>query len=166
MSNETLSVLTSTTSLLISIAVFWVAFSQMKRASAKVKLDLYNRRFNIYQITLDYYFSLWNDPYPTVTEKSFLFTKAFRESKFLFKDNDNVYKTLEKIHKKGAKIRFYKEYKYEMEHNLTKDKLDLDTLHKESSEALLELENDLIALENYIQKYIQFNSTSGWSLFK
>ena len=161
-----MSVFTSTTSLLVSIAVFGVAFSQMKIASAKVKLDLYNRRFNIYQITLDYYFSLWNDPYPTVTEKSFLFTKAFRESKFLFKDNDNVYKTLEKIHKKGSKIRFYEKYKYEMEHNLTKDKLDLDTLHKTSSEALLELENDLMALENYIQKYIQFNSTSGWSLFK
>ena len=51
----------------------------------------------------------------------------------------------------------------------SKDKIQTSVSGDAISEIVIkyiELENDLIALENYIQKYIQFNSTSGWSLFK
>lgn len=40
---------------LLSLATFVVGYSQMKIASAKVKLDLYNKRFSVYLAALEYY---------------------------------------------------------------------------------------------------------------
>jgi hypothetical protein len=39
----------------VGVATLAVAWSQMRIASAKTKLDLYNKRFNVYLAALEYY---------------------------------------------------------------------------------------------------------------
>ena len=133
MDKNTITLILSITTVLISIATFSVAYSQMKIASAKTKLDLYNKRFNIYIAALDYYQATWYKSLEEIKEKSIDFTKSYRESQFLFEESDGVYETLGKIQRNGSQIYTYEEHKYEIENNLTRDRLDLDSidfLHK------------------------------------
>lgn len=152
--------------LVISLCSFWVAFVQMRIASAKTKLDLYNKRFSIYVTALEYYQSTWHDPHEKIEIEARKFTKAFRESLFLFDKNSGIQDVLKKIQQNGSTISFYEKYKYESENNLTKDKLDLPTLHEASNKARDEFEANLKDLEKQLDKYLSFKSIDGWHLFK
>ena len=165
MDKNTITLILSITTVLISIATFSVAYSQMKIASAKTKLDLYNKRFNIYIAALDYYQATWYKSLEEIKEKSIDFTKSCRESQFLFEESDGVYETLGKIQRNGSQIYTYEEHKYEIENNLTRDRLDLDSMHKDSTQARADFENNLKILEKQIEKYIQFTAVRGWTLF-
>lgn len=85
--------------LLISAVVAWIAWAQYKTSQNKLKLDLYNRRFSIYERTLNYYLAY------TATDRSdeFIdkcsadFIRAYRESVFLFGGASPVYQTLTTI---------------------------------------------------------------------
>ncbi len=165
MDKNTITLILSITTVLISIATFSVAYSQMKIASAKTKLDLYNKRFNIYIAALDYYQATWYKSLEEIKEKSIDFTKSYRESQFLFEESDGVYETLGKIQRNGSQIYTYEEHKYEIENNLTRDRLDLDSMHKDSTQARADFENNLKILEKQIEKYIQFTAVRGWTLF-
>ena len=98
-------------------------------------------------------------------EKSIDFTKSYRESQFLFEESDGVYETLGKIQRNGSQIYTYEEHKYEIENNLTRDRLDLDSMHKDSTQARADFENNLKILEKQIEKYIQFTVVRGWKFF-
>ncbi|MBI1623866.1 hypothetical protein [Comamonas suwonensis] len=150
----------------ISACSFSVSFLQMKISSAKTKLDLYNKRFSIYLAALEYFQATWHEPHDKAQEESRRFTKAYRESQFLFEKNSGIYEILGKIQQNGAKILFHKKYKYESENNLTKDRLDLSSLHESSMKAQFEFEENLKLLENQIGKYISFRSIEGWHIFK
>lgn len=152
--------------LVISLCSFWVAFVQMRIASAKTKLDLYNKRFSIYVTALEYYQSTWHDPYNKIEIEARKFTKAFRESLFLFDKNSGIQDLLKKIQQNGSTISFYEKYKYESENNLTKDKLDLSTLHEASNKARDEFEANLKDLEKQLDKYLSFKSIDGWYFYK
>lgn len=165
MDKNTITLILSITTVLISIATFSVAYSQMKIASAKTKLDLYNKRFNIYIAALDYYQATWYKSLEEIKEKSIDFTKSYRESQFLFEESDGVYETLGKIQRNGSQIYTYEEHKYEIENNLTRDRLDLESMHKDSTQARADFENNLKILEKQIEKYIQFTAVRGWTLF-
>jgi len=87
----------------------------------KLRLDLYNRRFDIYNRTMDLLHALevWN---PTSSEKQAhslqdsselekalkAFTKASRESQFLFDNESGIHKQLEEIHSDAIGIIGYK----------------------------------------------------------
>lgn len=137
----------------------------MRIASAKTKLDLYNKRYNIYLTALDYYQAIWHESYEVMKEKSILLTKSYRESQFLFKQVDGVYATLGNIQQNGATIVFYEKYKYDSENGLTADRFDLDTLHESSGKARTEFEKNLKLLEQQIGKYIKFQNINGWVFF-
>ena len=166
MCKDTITMIISLATILLSIATFTIAYSQMKIASAKTKLDLYNKRFNVYVTALDYYQATWHEPHEKIKEKSIEFTKSYRESQFLFDSNNGVYETLGKIQQNGAKIYAYEKYKYESENNLTKDRLDLNTMHESSVTALFDFEKNLHILEKQIDKYIQFKTITGWKFFR
>jgi hypothetical protein len=162
---NTITLILSITTVLISFATFSVAYSQMKIASAKTKLDLYNKRFNIYISALDYYQATWHKSLDEIKEKSIEFTKSYRESQFLFDESDGVYGTLGKIQKNGSQIYIYEQHKYERENNLTRDRLDLDTMHEGCTQARFDFEANLKTLEKQIEKYIQFTAVRGWKFF-
>lgn len=166
MCKDTITLMVSIATLLISLATFSVAYSQMRIASAKTKLDLYNKRFAVYVSALDYYQATWNESHENIKEKGNQFTKFYRESKFLFESSDGIYETLGKIQQNGSSIGFYKEHKYKRDNNLTDDIVDINTLHESSVNASANFERNLIELEKQIDKYIQFKTISGWRFFR
>ena len=147
---------------LIAVTVAW---SQMRIASAKIKLDLYNRRFNIYVAALDYYQSAWGKTEKNMTEAGSAFVRAFRESVFLFDRNDKVYETLDRIKNHGAAIGFNKNANLNENWPLKYDSSAMTMLKQRSDRAYEEFEKDLLLLEQQLQKYINFKTISGWRMF-
>jgi hypothetical protein len=94
----------SVLSLLFAGAAWWIN-------REKLRLDLYNRRFDIYSRTLDLLHALetWNPTAAEISARSLqdssgldkalkAFTKASRESRFLFDDESGIFKHLEQLH--------------------------------------------------------------------
>jgi len=148
---------------LISLATFTVGYSQMKIASAKVKLDLYSKRFNVYLAALEYYQSAYGKLDGGMRAKSVEFIKCYRESQFLFSDKDGVYDTLKRIMISGNQILVYEDTKAGLQTNISSEATHM--LHEKSVEARLSFETDLIALEDQMAKYINFKVVRGWSFF-
>lgn len=91
-----LDFITAILPILISAVVAYMAHSQLQTNRLKLKLDLYNRRFNVYQSALNYYLDL----YSKTTNKNRSenagrkFVSSYRESKFLFDEKSGVYDQL------------------------------------------------------------------------
>lgn len=164
MSKDTITLIVSIAAVLVSIATFSVAYSQMKIASAKIRLDLYNKRFAVYVSALDYYHSTWYESQDKIKERGNQFVKFYRESQFLFESGDGVYDTLKKIMQNGADIQYYEKDKYEREKDPTKGFPDSERDEKMMS-VRFDFEENLKTLEQKIEKYIKFKTISGWKFF-
>ncbi|EPF2489658.1 hypothetical protein ACSP9A_002188 [Acinetobacter baumannii] len=151
--------------IIISLATFAVAYAQMKIASAKTKLDLYNKRFNIYSLTLELYQAFYFKTFDEMNIKIIEFTKAYRESLFLFDKEDGIYDVLSLIQQSASEILSYEKLKYESDVNTSIISQDLSYKHEIALKALQNYEIHLISLEIKISKYIQFKTKSGWHLF-
>jgi hypothetical protein len=136
----------------------------MKIASAKIRLDLYNKRFSVYTAALEYYQSVWWGTLDDVNEKAHVFTKAYRESLFLFSSNDGVYEILSRIQQNGGAIRGYLQHKQEKNPG-TSDSDTTAVLHERNVEGRAEFEKNLNLLEKKIEKYLRFKAISGWRFF-
>ena len=155
----------SIASILVSIAAFSVAYSQMKISSAKVRLDLYNKRFAIYCSAVDYYISNCHDSHIKIKEQEFKFIESLRESRFLFEPHDKIHEILVEIHRNGCSIHCSKEYKYNKENNMIGDEETVQAFRKIEIKNRDAFGENLIKLENNIEKYIQFKTISGWKFF-
>ncbi|EPF65937.1 hypothetical protein [Pseudomonas syringae] len=149
-------------SFVTGVATYRVVRSQREIASAKIKLDLYNRRFNIYIAALDYHQTAWGKTEKNMTEAGAEFVRAFRESVFLFDDNDGIHKTLEKIKNLGTAIAFYKNCLASQTYPLRNDIEHMGVLKDNSDAAFREFEPTLLVLEQQLAKYISFSSVNGW----
>ncbi|CAI3949893.1 unnamed protein product [Commensalibacter communis] len=139
-----------------------IAYSQMKIASAKVKLDLYERRFNIYVTALNCYRALYKKQPEEIAKYTYELMKSCREAQFLFKEDDVIYEILTKMHRNGGIIEGYREY---ISQNANRSKVNSDIFHKDSVNALREFEKNLMDLETKIKPYIQFENVKGWTFF-
>jgi hypothetical protein len=149
--------------LAVSLSVGFIAYSQMRIASAKAKLDLYNKRFAIYAAALDYYWALWNE-HDSVTTLSPALTKAYRESQFLFAGADGIYEILGKIQQHGANAKLHHEEIKKLE---APPIGNLGSAHGHRRSRSIELsgyESELKKLERQIAKYLAFTSVAGWSV--
>lgn len=149
----------------VGVVALFVAIAQMRIASAKIKLDLYNRRFSIYVAALDYYQSAWGKTEKNMTEAGSGFVRAFRESVFLFDRNDKIYETLDRIKNHGAAIGFNKNANSSENWPMKYDSAAMIMLKQRSDRAYEEFEKDLLLLEEQLQKYINFKTISGWRMF-
>ncbi|WP_042132028.1 hypothetical protein [Pseudomonas monteilii] len=147
---------------LISIATLTVGYTQMKIASAKVKLDLYNKRFNVYLSALDYYKAAWGEDDEDFKEKGLQFIRCYRESKFLFDEKDGVFNTLTSIKDCGGPIGAYRKAKAEDQKT---GGSSASALHDRNDKAFDQLKNDLLVLETQMAKYIDFKVVDGWTFF-
>ncbi|MCW2065059.1 UNVERIFIED_ORG: hypothetical protein M2420_000378 [Stenotrophomonas maltophilia] len=147
---------------LVSITVGLVAYSQMRIASAKVKLDLYNKRFAIYVAALDFYIALWHDP-DSLSRLSPVLTRAFRESQFLFSGSDGIYETLRKIQQHGIKAKYHHEQITKIEAARGQEGSAAAQREKRDVE-LSAYEVELKELERRISKYLAFANVAGWTL--
>lgn len=148
---------------LVGVATLVVAWSQMKIASAKVKLDLYNKRFSVYVATLEYYQSAYGKVEGDMRAKSAVFVKHCRESQFLFDKNDKIFETLNRIMTHGNQILVYEETQSGAT-NFSQDTVYM--LQEKSVDARRAFEKDLLLLEEQLAKYISFKTITGWRMFR
>jgi len=145
----------------VGVATLAVAWSQMRIASAKTKLDLYNKRFNVYLAALEYYQYAHSDKRVELKQKAEKLTHAYRETKFLFNSKDGIYETLGKIQKGASIVRAYDEYRREGKYDMNREGM----LAKRNGDALLAMEKDILALEEQLEKYLSFHNVRGWTIF-
>ena len=145
----------------ISLVVAVVGYSQLRIASSKIKLDLYNKRFHIYETVLELFQELHHFEEEKIRKLELELVRCVRESKFLFDKKDGIYDLIQKIHKCNFKnSAYHRELAREKEDN---NKL-LNIMAKGAREACQEYEKHLSELEEKLEKYIQFTSRNGWSL--
>jgi hypothetical protein len=145
----------------VGVATLAVAWSQMRIASAKTKLDLYNKRFNVYLAALEYYQYAYSDNRVDLKQKAEKLTHAYRETKFLFNSEDGIYETLGKIQKGAGIVRAYDECRREGKFDTDRERI----LAKRNGDALLAMEKDLLDLEEKLGKYLSFHNVRGWTIF-
>ena len=85
--------------IVVSCGVAFIAWAQYRTNKSKLRLDLYGRRFAVYDKTL----TLYQAYYSKSSKSEFLqeslidFVRAYRESLFLFGRDSDVYKVLTDI---------------------------------------------------------------------
>ncbi|NSX08775.1 hypothetical protein HTX81_09320 [Pseudomonas lini] len=147
----------------VGLIALTVAWSQMRIASAKTKLDLYNKRFSVYLAALEYYQCAISEPRKELREKANKLTHAFRESKFLFDVKGGVYETLGRIQKSGGVVRVYDNF--QKDGNVYKHNNATADLADKYATALLDMEKDILTLEEQLKSYLSFYNVRGWTFF-
>jgi hypothetical protein len=131
----------------------------------KLRLDLYNRRFDVFSRTLDFYHALlgWE---PTELEKRTTslreseqlrlaqkaFIKASREAQFLFRDDSGIKTELEQIHKDSIGIIGFKRD--------TLPKLsgpDIIPFNEKCDACWKRFHESILSLEEKMSKYLDFH---------
>jgi hypothetical protein len=93
----TLKIVTPVATLCIAAFVAIIGFNQWRISREKLRLDLFNRRFDIYLRVLDYYGALLKEGGGPTTEQTVSFLKAVRESRFIFPKVSEVHRFLEEF---------------------------------------------------------------------
>ncbi|MBF8731952.1 hypothetical protein IRZ59_16060 [Pseudomonas guariconensis] len=145
----------------VGAGTFIVGYSQMRIASAKIKLDLYNKRFAVYAAALEYYQCVW-DKREGTKEKAAEFIKGYRESQFLFATSDGIYETLGRIMQNANVVVSSDEIKKQQGEGKPSKGSLAESLHRRAEEARLDLGKDLLLLETQMNDYIDFKVIEGW----
>ena len=93
-------------SIIISIVLVYVAIQQMITNRNKLKLELYNKRFEVYSSALTFGQELTSNELSSETHRDFINKKE--SSYFLFSNNQNIYKLLEEMHENSFKIQGFR----------------------------------------------------------
>ncbi len=137
----------------------------------KLRLDLYNRRFEVYSRTLDFYHALleWK---PTEQEKSETslrdspelrtaqraFIKASREARFLFDAVSGIQNQLEQMHNDSiAIIGYLRDFLPKLIGGPT-----FATENKKCDECWNRIHNGIPALEQKLSLYLDFHTLLNW----
>jgi hypothetical protein len=155
----------SLASLLVAAGAFWTS-------REKLRLDLYNRRFDVYSRMLDYVHALddWN---PTDAERAShslqdsadldrtkrAFIKATREAQFLFKDKSGVHKLLEQMHTDSFGIIGYRR---DIARNPGFVGPDALQAYNEFLKKLERMHASILPLEQAMSKYLDFHAVTSW----
>jgi hypothetical protein len=140
----------------VGVMTLVVGIAQMKIASAKVKLDLYNKRFNVYLATLECYQEIYGKDIVKYELKYDEFVKCYREAQFLFDKKDQIFEALGRIMKHSGDI-LVCDKKIRVS-----DEEAAIILNQKREEARLAFGNELMSLEKQLAKYISFKTVTGW----
>ncbi|MBE9490987.1 MAG: hypothetical protein IMY67_11875 [Bacteroidetes bacterium] len=97
---------------IMAIFLAYIAWQQMLTNKNKFKLDLYNKRFEIYTDTLKFYQELMTEEVTKSTHMNFINSKE--ASMFLFSQEPSIYKLLEQMHSESFKIIGFKKHGKEL----------------------------------------------------
>jgi hypothetical protein len=106
--NTTLGLAVPVLTVLIGASVALIACYQWKTNREKLRLDLYQRRFEIYLRVLDFHFAIWQQDEPKLDLLHVPFMKAFWESKFLFPEKSGIYDFLDDYNLRTSRVRVYR----------------------------------------------------------
>ena len=105
-----LRLLTAGAATTVAIYVAKISKLQWKTSQEKLRLDLYQRRFEIYLRILEFHLALlrWQDEPKLAELAEGPFLKAFQESKFLFPKKSGIHDFLRDYNDRAARVRAYK----------------------------------------------------------
>lgn len=141
--------------LIVSVAVGFIGWFQFKINKHKLRLDLYNRRFSVYEKTLSYfqsYYSRSHVPESTASSAS-EFIRAYRESIFLFGADSAVHKKLTELKDTlGFLIQFDEKFR--------SDPYDKDEykVWSEKKQSIADASTLMKALENDLLPWLDFRN--------
>lgn len=93
---------------LVAAFVAAITWLQWWTNREKLRLDLFQRRFEIYLRVLDFHMALWQQDEPKLDMLHVPFMKAFWESKFLFPKKSGIYDFLDEYNLRTARVRVYR----------------------------------------------------------
>ena len=93
--------------IIISIILVYVAIQQMVTNRNKLKLELFNKRFEVYSSALTFGQEVTSNECSTETHRDL--KKKKESAYFLFSDNQNIYKLLDEMHTKSFIIKGFRE---------------------------------------------------------
>lgn len=87
---------------IMSAFLAYIAWQQMRVNSKKLKLDLYNKRFEIYIDAVRFHQEIISGNLSNETHLKFINSKE--ASYFLFSDDSEIYKTLDELYSQSFKV--------------------------------------------------------------
>jgi hypothetical protein len=145
---------------LIAAIVAYIAYQQSLTARAKLRLDLYNKRFDVFRnclkLTHAFYDLKADEKVNEDFDKAYRdFVISFYESKFLF--DKNIYDTLKKIEEDLRNRSEYWKNKSAMDYAIRPL-----TIHMEKDETRqANIRENLLSLEDKMEKYMNFHTLDG-----
>lgn len=137
--------------IIIAIFLGYIAYEQMRTNRNKLKLDLYNKRFDIYSSALKFYQEITAGESSKTTRIHFIIHKE--SARFLFSNTPKIYNILDGMHEKSFVIISFKENSSEL-----KNSPDAFTkAMNESNEALKWFGGIMPELNKEMGKYLRFN---------
>lgn len=100
------------TPVLMGAFLAYIAWQQMLTNKNKLKLDLYNKRFEVYTDALKFYQELMGEEVSKNTHIRFINSKE--ASMFLFSKEPSIYKLLDQMHSESFKIIGFKRHGKEL----------------------------------------------------
>ncbi len=132
-----------------------IAEKQATIAGEKLRLDLFDRRFAIFNSIFGYYDAMisWTGTPEQVAARTRFF-HAYHESKFLFSSASGIEPLLKSLNEKGGKVIFFKEHPELFQSNPK-------FYHKKFEEVqdiqIRDFENGLLQLKDAIAPYLSFH---------
>jgi hypothetical protein len=154
--------------IIIAAAVAFATIGQWFVNRSKLRLDLYNRRFEIYSKTLDFFqMVLYYDPLKAIDDdrikyklRELDFIKSHRESQFLFSNKFKcVYQLLDEFRQKANRIVAYRELREQMRGQETPDQIK--KTFDEYTKDLEWVRNFIPLLEKKMAPYLNFQKVAG-----
>jgi hypothetical protein len=138
-----------------------VSLLQLKIANLKIKLDLYDKRFRIYQSVTDFANAKHDDEKLSEIEKKI--DISFRESHFLFKKSDLM--SMHVLAVKTKKEEIFKHLKRDMSAaEVLYDKESINKRKEEYEKNKESLHKLVVDFEKKISKYIEFRNINGFDI--
>jgi len=137
-------------------AAVFVSVTQQRTIEYKLKLDLYDKRFAVYTVALEFFQVTLGDDLDVGKSKSVEFVKYFRESQFLFEKKDGVYDTLRLIQIDCSHILEYRRQKQMNTNTLERDEGALKRLYNLQEGSYSQLLEYMEELERQIEPYLDF----------
>lgn len=107
----------------------YIAYQQLETNRNKLKLDLYNKRFEVYSVSLTFYQELTGSGASKELVREFIEKKE--AAKFLFSTEPSIYSLLDEMHEKSFKINAVKKNRDDLVDNIEV----MDLLAKDATEA-------------------------------
>ena len=150
---------------IIAAGIAWWSVQQQRNTTreieaTKLRLDLYNRRYQIFDSIFDFYNALigWTGT-PEQREAQKRFFRASQEAIFLFKPEFGITDTLRKLHEESAKVIGFKEYGEDYKSGGVA--FYMEQFQKAQHVLLVDFDTALVKLKAELGSYLNFRTIAG-----
>ena len=137
----------------LSVTAYF-AWHQKKIAEQKLRYDLFDRRFAIFNSIFDFYEAMisWQGTPEQLLARTRFF-RAYQESGFLFKKESGIESLLKDLNDKGARVIGFKEHDESLKSDRAQYLNQFNEVQKIQTD---EFEKGLAKLKNAIAEYLNF----------